>query len=375
MGEEMKGKVGLDISAFQAAITKAKSMALQFGTAVGKVSKLSGFAGAAASAISIGAVTSGISSLLEKADGIDALAKRFDLTAEAVQAIQYAADQSGASADSMFVALKKINVAQQESLNGNKETAAAFAGLGVTMDDLRSKNFEQLFYQIGNRVNGASLESVKLGDAIKVFGKTGDQVIGAMRDGFADIAKGAREAGVVIQNEAVAKLAEANDKLNKLKAQAVTIAGNAAGPISTGISKAQNATDVAVLMRTQGGALQNWIDDLSGGLVTWTRILGALTVDPSDVRLNPVKPKGDQIGVNVEPEKKKELGRISIPSMNLTSNQQIGAYSSQDPFLNRQIAIEQAMLELQRKAAKDAAETAKNTAQTVKQLQKNSDYE
>lgn len=377
MGEEMKGRIALDTSLFSAGIGKAKALAKEFGVSAEKNLGISAFKGMVAGALSVGAVTNGLNSLLEKADGIDALAKRFDLTAEAVQSIQFAADQSGASAESMFVALKKINIAQQEALGGSRDMIEAFAGLGVTIEDLRSKNFEQIFYQIGQRVNGASLESVRMGDAIKVMGKSGDQVLGAMRDGFADIAKGARDAGVVIKNETVARLAEANDKLGKLKAQATTIAGEAAGTISTGISKTQNATDVAVLMRTQSSAFENWIDDLTGGVATWARLLGAFTVDPSDIALNKLPKKSDVKGGTGEASgiARPTLGKVSIPSMNLTSNQQIGAYSSQNPMLNRQIAIEQAMLELQRKAEKAATDTARNTAETVKVLQRNSDYE
>lgn len=377
MGEEMKGRIALDTSLFSAGIGKAKALAKDFGVSAEKNLGISAFKGMVAGALSVGAVTNGLNSLLEKADGIDALAKRFDLTAEAVQSIQFAADQSGASAESMFVALKKINVAQQEALGGSKDMIEAFAGLGVTIEDLRSKNFEQIFYQIGQRVNGASLESVRMGDAIKVMGKSGDQVLGAMRDGFADIAKGARDAGVVIKNETVSRLAEANDKLGKLRAQATTIAGEAAGTISTGISKTQNATDVAVLMRTQSSAFENWIDDLTGGVATWARLLGAFTVDPSDIALNKLPKKSDVKGGTGEASgiARPTLGKISIPSMNLTSSQQIGAYSAQNPMLNRQIAIEQAMLELQRKAEKAATDTARNTAETVKVLQRNSDYE
>ena len=373
MGEEMKGRIALDTSLFSAGIGKAKALAKDFGVSAEKNLGISAFKGMVAGALSVGAVTNGLNSLLEKADGIDALAKRFDLTAEAVQSIQFAADQSGASAESMFVALKKINIAQQEALGGSKDMIEAFAGLGVTIEDLQSKNFEQIFYQIGQRVNGASLESVRMGDAIKVMGKSGDQVLGAMRDGFADIAKGARDAGVVIKNELVRELANAKDQIGVLSAK-LTVVGaevlvkalavgakvfddslvgwysRAAGALSAGASFAES-------MRTASNA--PWVKELND-------LLKATPKKVSD--------KG-AVGGSVTAIERPELGKVSIPTMNLTSNQQIGAYSAQNPMLNRQIAVAEAMLELQRRGQKMAQDTAQNTAETVKVLQRNSDYE
>lgn len=371
MGEELKGKISLDATQFASGINKAKSLAKEFGVSAEKNLGISAFKGMVAGALSVGAVTNGITSLLEKADGIDALAKRFDLTAEAVQAIQYAADQSGASAESRFVALKKINVAQQEALNGNKETRAAFAGLGVTMDDLRSKNFEQLFYQIGNRVNGASLESVKLGDAIKVMGRGGDEVLGAMRDGFSEVARNAKAAGVVIQNDIVKALADAKDKLGTLSAQFTVVGADVLIKALGAAAKVLDQSLVGWYARAAGALSAG--ASLSESMRTafeapWVKELNDL------LKASPKKPSGT-VAVSVEPKKQKELGRISIPSMNLTSNQQIGAYSSQNPFLNRQLAIEQAMLDLQRKVAKATEDTARNTAEVARKTPTGSDYE
>ena len=374
MGEELKGKVSADISQFQTGIAKAKAIAKDFGVSAEKNLGIGAFKGMIAGALSVGAVTNGINALLEKADGIDALAKRFDLTAEAVQSIQYAADQSGASAEAMFIGLKKVSMAQQEALGGNKDLAAAFSNLGISIDDLKTKTFEQIFFQIGKNVNGASLATVKLDDAIKVFGKSGDQVLGAMRDGFAEVAEGAKAAGVVIANETVSRLAKANDELAKLKKQAIVIAGEAAAPATSAISRMDEAMNVAATLRAQRSLFQNTIDDLSG-LGTWSDIFGALSVKPSAKFFE--KTKDDQGGAAPPPPTPNVpvFKGVSIPSMNLTSNQQIGAYSAQNPMLNRQLAIEQAMLDLQRKAEKSSVDTARNTAETVKQLARLSDFQ
>jgi len=374
MGEELKGKVSADISQFQTGIAKAKAIAKDFGVSAEKNLGIGAFKGMIAGALSVGAVTNGINALLEKADGIDALAKRFDLTAEAVQAIQYAADQSGASAEAMFTGLKKVSMAQQEALGGNKDLAAAFSNLGISIDDLKTKTFEQIFFQIGKNVNGASLATVKLDDAIKVFGKSGDQVLGAMRDGFAEVAEGAKAAGVVIDNNLTQQLANAKDQLGKLNAQ-LTVKG--ADVLVASLRVAAKVLDESAL-----GWYSRVVGAMSAGQslskATKTASEVSFSKDLEDT-LNPKKKDKNQSLIEgaANGDQSKAVSSfkgVSIPSMNLTSNQQIGAYSAQNPMLNRQLAIEQAMLDLQRKAEKSSVDTARNTAETVKQLARLNDF-
>jgi len=361
----MRGRVSLDLSAFERAALKGQQVAKNFGVSVEKSLGVSQFKGMVAGALSVAAVTSSVNALLEKADGIDALAKRFGVTAEAIQSIQFAADQSGTSSESMFMGLKKLTVAMEEARGGSKEYIAALAGLGVSVSDIKSKNAEQLFYQIGQRINGTSAESVKLTDGIKVFGRAGDQVLGAMRDGFAGVAAGAKNAGVVIEENLVRQLADAKDQLSKFNNQVTVLKAKALGAI---VGKNSSAISAALnLGSTPGDKAASIISLLTpGGFLA--RYLGGLSVDPggqfSVRKAKKGKGSSQSSGVLDIPE----MRNISFAAPNLTDNQRIGAFSNQNPFLNRQLAIEQEMVKIQnaiKKATEDTAKAAQATARSL----------
>ena len=362
MGEEMRGRVSLDLSAFERAALKGQQVAKNFGVSVEKSLGISQFKGMVAGALSVAAVTSSVNALLEKADGIDALAKRFDITAEGIQSIQYAADQTGASAESMFMALKKLTVALEEARDGNKEYRNALLALGVSLGDIKSKNAEQVFYQIGKRAEGAAGETMKFSDGIKVFGRAGDQALGSMRDGFATVAAGAKKAGVVIENDFVKKLADAHDQVQKLKAQITVGGASILSPIVSYIQSLGSrlgAASVAAQNTNQTG-------DDKKDIAQLYRFLGAMTVGVGgdfEVRKAKLKRAVDGGG---GPGLKFRGASFSAP--NLTDNQRIGAFSNQNPFLNRQLAIEQEMVKIQnaiKKATEDTAKAAQATVRAV----------
>ena len=378
MGDELKGRVSLDLSPFERAALKGQQVAKKFGLSVESSLGVGAFKGMVAGALSVAGVTSAITSLLAKADSIDALSKRFSISAEAIQAIQFAADQSGTSSDAMFMGLKKLTVALEEAKGGSKEYIKALGGLGVSLADIKSKNAEQLFYQIGQRINGTSAEAVKLTDGIKVFGRAGDQVLGSMRDGFTKVADAARQTGRVIKEDIVRELADAKDAWEDLKQQAV-VKGAGALSFTGGVGKrVLSAIDIGFNtgkrykrkgMSDPGwdeadllaSSLENIIEDSLGGI--FYRTLGALTVEPGG-RFS-VRNAKSKVGTNqanntplIETARPQS---ISFSAPNLTGNQQVGAYSAMNPFLNRQIAIEQAILDLQKKAVVAQEQTARNT--------------
>lgn len=372
MGEAMRGVVTADISNFQAGILKAKGLAKSFGISAESSLGVGAFKGMVAGALSIGAVTAGVQALLNKADGIDALAKRFDISAESIQSIQFAADQSGASSEAMFMGLKKLSIALEEAKGGDDEFIKSLKSMGVSLNDIKTKGAEAIFYQIGARINGTSKESVKLTDGIKVFGRAGDVVLGAMRDGFTQVAKEAKNLGTVISNIDVKKLADAHDNLEKTKAQITAKMATGAVSAIEGLGGIGKSVTKGSMIGYYSAVIASMIEgkDLNDSMV-------AAEVARQDL--------GDGEGVDrdamLDSAKKRRLNKKNIPevvnvvapdfrvasfqSPNLSGNQSVGAFSGQNPFLERQIAIERQMLELQTKMEEHARKTAEATAKTA----------
>jgi hypothetical protein len=374
MGEEMKGKVSLDVSAFEAAAKKAQETAKSFGVSVSKNLGIDSFKGMVAGALSVAGVTTAITSLLDKADNIDALAKRFDLSAEAIQSIQFAADQSGASADAMFMGLKKLSIAIDEARSGNADYITSLQSMGVSLDDIKTKNAEQIFYQIGEKANGASVESIKLGDAIKVFGRAGDQVLGAMRDGFADVAKGAKDAGVVIENDLVKKLADAKDNIEKLKLQATVLTGRAIGAVFNVAERVAEARKIGAQNRyfeisENDSSFANLANNVPDLIATLAAFAGGLGIDKGGL-FSVRKAKGQSEEQQPIPFKQPiEYKGVSFQTGSLTANQRAGAYSARDPVLDMQVARMAELVKIAQENLKAQRDVVSNTKATVKAIE------
>ncbi len=371
MGEEMKGKVALDISGFERAALRAKGIAKDFGISTERSLGIHHFKGMVAGALTIGAVEHAIEALMEKSHGIEIVAKRFDLTAEAVQSIQYAADQTGISSEMMFKGLQKLALAQEKARGGDVKAAGALKILGVSMDNVKSKSFEEVFFEIGRAANGTEKEILKDKAANDLFGKAGYQILGAMREGFAGVAAGAKAAGMVIENDVVRRLADAQKKLERFKQRVTVSTGQAIGSVMDFHDRAAAAKKTIFGSEPSDRNLGAPMDPAKT-ILSWIRFFKVLE--------NPPRERGqwadrDKVDI-VKSKKAVDSGSVAASLFegahfngpNLTSNQKIGAYSSQNPFLDRQLAIEAEMLSIQKKIEDHAKKTSKSTDEVVEAL-------
>lgn len=103
--------------------------------------------------------------------------ERLGVSPQKLSRWQQMAELVGASVDDFATANKKLVVAQVDALNGSEELRMKFGTLGVSMDDLRAKQGDQLFDQIAKGIAESGMNAPKLEALLSVMGKAADSLI------------------------------------------------------------------------------------------------------------------------------------------------------------------------------------------------------
>lgn len=214
---ELNVKTGLDASGFETGIARLQSSAASFAKGIGGI-----FAGAFA----FDRIVSGFSAIIEKAGKLQDISDKFGVSAEAVQRIGNAAEQSGGSLESVAKALGRIGVSAQEAAGGNEKLQKAFVDIGVSGQQLLTLSPEQLFYKLANAMNDGSLAGKDLAVAKELLGKGFMDLLPVLRMTENEI-RAIGEASGVLSDDAVAKLDQFGDSWtrlsNKVKVGAATM--------------------------------------------------------------------------------------------------------------------------------------------------------
>ena len=176
------------------------------------MSKLSGIAtGALAGIAKLGydAVTA--------ADDLNTLSKQTGVSTDQLQKWSYASDLVDVSVETMTGSMKKM----KKQLDSNED---GFKELGVrTRDNYGNmRDAVDIFYDTLTALSKIENETERDIAAMDIFGKSADDLAGIIDDGgkaLRDYGREAQSMGLIIESDTLNKLNEANDTIDKLKAQ------------------------------------------------------------------------------------------------------------------------------------------------------------
>jgi hypothetical protein len=165
----------------------------------------------AAGLFAVGAMGGMFTRLIQRSDQIRDHADAVGLTAEKYQELAYAAKMSGASENAFDGVLRRLATSQAGALRGSEKLVNAFAGLGITQQDLASMTTVDLLYKIseGMKEGANSAETMQL--AMLLMGRGVGDVFGAMQEGLFELSQEARRLGVILSEETVDDLSELAD--------------------------------------------------------------------------------------------------------------------------------------------------------------------
>ncbi len=220
--------------------------------------------------LTLGAFAALVKGAIDSADELNKLSQKIGISVEALSTLQFAAQLSDVGLQSLQMGLKKLSENATEASAGLGEGAQTFAALGVSVKDAAGnlKATDDLLLEIADRFAGFEDGATKTALAVKLFGKSGMDMIPFLNQGSSGIRALMQEAerlGLKLSTE-TAQAAEAfNDNLTALKVSTsglgITLATELLAPlrvVTDAIREGQGeATGFAVIL---GGALKTTLE-------------------------------------------------------------------------------------------------------------------
>jgi len=178
----------------------------------------SGVKGMLGGAFALTAVVAGLKRIADKFDRIHKLSIRFGASAESIQRLGFAAEQNGASMETMAKAMAQGNRSAQEAANGLKTYTRAFDALNINVEEFKNLNQEDQMYAIADAYRNATNKNQALAAAQQILGRSALELVPLLKLGSEEMKK-LSEGITTLTNDQVASFAAANDALNRYKTQ------------------------------------------------------------------------------------------------------------------------------------------------------------
>jgi hypothetical protein len=201
-----------------------------------------GFVALAGAVLGASAAVSVLGGALKDMDGLDEMASRNGLAVESLSRLGYVAKLNGVELDGLSTGLRKLTLNSVEAANGNKEMAQVFDAFGITLknSDGSMKNSEQLLGDVAEQLQYVTDSSQLTAIAVKLFGKSGEDMVPILklgRDGIKQLSDEADAFGITVGAGAAAQAAKFNDNLDKLGAVSVSYGKSLLGEVLPSVNK------------------------------------------------------------------------------------------------------------------------------------------
>ena len=177
--------------------------------------------GMVAGAVGLGAAVWGLSGRIGDLAGVADKAAQTGLSGAFLQQLEFAADQSGVSAETLTGGIKKLTVMIGKAGDGSKEASDALGGIGLKLEDLQKLSPEQQFEKVAAGIGKIPTAAGRAAAAVKIFGKSGIEMTTLFAGGLDDITKlmqDAKDIGIGLDDEQLRRVADADDALQKMYA-------------------------------------------------------------------------------------------------------------------------------------------------------------
>lgn len=179
------------------------------------------------------------------------------MAVEELGALKYAAEQSGVGFEQMRTGLSRMQRAAFDAAHGMKEQADTFRMLGVAVQDASGgmRSGTEIFRDMAERIAAMDDPTTQAALAMRVFGKSGAELLPLLKEGGAgidELMQRAEKLGLVMSEEAARDAEEFGDAIDDLKLSAKGVA------IAIG-EAALGATEYAKKIAEAVGGVSTWI--------------------------------------------------------------------------------------------------------------------
>lgn len=166
-----------------------------------------------------GAIVSGLQNILSKMDDIGDMAKRFGVSAVAIQKVGNAAEMVGTNIDSVARTMNKAGVAANKAAREGGALAEAFARVDIDPAKFAAADLEERVKMVAAAQRAANGDAQKMADLYEVVG------VKASNIDFSALAEEMMNVNAASE-QTVEILGKANDKLTAMKQNALVVGAN-----------------------------------------------------------------------------------------------------------------------------------------------------
>jgi len=186
-------------------------------------------------------------------DNLDKMSKRTGIGVKALSELAFAAEQSGASLDSVEKGIRGMQRSLLNAEMGSKTATDALSALGLSVDELSGMSPEDQFTMIADAIGDVEDPSKRAALAMQLFGRAGSELlpmISENAEGIANLRKEANELGRTMTAEDAQAAAELTDAMNRVKSVFIGVKnqiGAALAPAMTYLADLVSRTSKAVV--------------------------------------------------------------------------------------------------------------------------------
>ena len=221
------------------------------------------FTSMAAAAAATGLSIYGIAQRIESLAGVVDKANQTGLSAEFIQQLGFAADQSGVSVDGLLGGLGKMTIELGKTQLNSEETSNNLKQIGLEASSLADMKPEDQFLAIADAIAKLPTAAEKAAATVAIFGRSTSEMIpllGEGEKGIRALMEEAKNLKIGISTEDLQSIAKADDAMARMKSSLSSVVSNIAvslAPVFEQISNSLTAIlpQIADMARSLSGVL------------------------------------------------------------------------------------------------------------------------
>jgi hypothetical protein len=171
----------------------------------------------------VGALAATVVAVSKTGVEIDKMSKTTGVSREEIQKLGYAALQEHASMEQLSAGLVKLSKNMYDANMGTGEAKDTFEELGISVkkSDGTLRSSSDVLLDVADKFKGMTNETEISGAAMKIFGKSGAELVPFLRmgrDGIEELKKEAERLGIVMNEDAVKNMKAFDDSMTAVKA-------------------------------------------------------------------------------------------------------------------------------------------------------------
>ena len=202
------------------------------------------FTAMAAAAAATGLSIFGISQRIETLAGVVDKANQTGLSAEFIQQLGFAADQSGVSVDGLLGGLAKMTIELGKTQLNSEETSNNLKQIGLEASSLADMKPEDQFLAIADAIAKLPTAAEKAAATVAIFGRsTSDMIplLGEGEKGIRSLMEEAKNLKIGISTEDLQSIAKADDAMARMKSSLSSVVSNIAVSLAPVFEQVSNS--------------------------------------------------------------------------------------------------------------------------------------